>query len=494
MGHNNAANPAWLREMPTVERVTAEIKGDSEIDTFARRSGAFNHLSTIIARMALLQNRDEKRLTADEKRLVGIYAGASIEAWKPVRAAIGTIPPGEQRNRMNNYATDAELRMEVLEKFFSADFRALYAKADVVYAKDLEEFRQRQKVREATRAQTQAQPSGGGATDAGTLEMRRCVAGGRGIRECFAEMMGNQLSGVNPNLATKQPPPGLRLSGKYRGNGLDFEFANRSEGVSRSEYFRVPVKCGNPLGGFTGYTLTNTGTSIVLKLATSPPVEFVMQPNGSWKGPGVVVIDGVKIIGHGPEEQVTRTVADYGKPIYMDRTGGQLLPGDTRGYFSGFETRTETVTVRPPITAPVKVPCDFTGLELTGPATDVTSIGQGFGFQEIPPGLRMVGTYTGAGGLSIKFHPESATTICGESEWTDKYSVVATGKEILISLQNGKSPYKLVLRPDGTLVPTASGAVTVAGRVMTGMNGAQPIYAPTPPVSCQLTALSPRMP
>jgi hypothetical protein len=438
-------------------------------------------------------------LTADEKRLVGIYVSASLEAWKPVRAAIGTIPPGEQRNRMNNYAMDAELRMEVLEKFFSGDFRALYAKADAVYAKDLEQFRQRQRVREATRAQTQAQikvGGGSGATDPGTLAMRRCVASGRGVRECFAEMMGQQLSGVNPNRATKQPPPGLRLSGKYRVSqfGLSFEFANRSEGVSRSEYVQVPVKCGNPLGSWTGYTLTNTGTSIVLKLATSPPVEFVMQPNGSWKGPGVVIIDGVKIIGHGPEEQVTRTVADYGKPIYTDRTGGQLLPGDTRGYFSGFETRTETVTVRPPITAPVKVPCDFTGLELVEPASDVTSVRQGFGFQEIPPGLRMVGTYTGAHGFSIKFHPESATTICGESEWTDKYSIVATGKEILISLQNGKSPYKLVLRPDGTLVPTAAGAVTVAGRVMTGMNGAQPTYAPTPPVSCKLTTLSPRIP
>jgi hypothetical protein len=106
----------------------------------------------------------------------------------------------------------------------------------------------------------------------------------------------------------------------------------------------------------------------------------------------------------------------------------------------------------------------------------------------------MVGTYTGAGGLSIKFHPESATTICGGSEWTDKYSVVATGNEILISLQNGKSPYQMVLRPDGSLAPSAPGSVTVAGRVMTGMNGAQPTYTPTPPVSCKLTTLSPRIP
>ena len=292
-------NPAWLREMPTVERVTTEIKGDSDIDTFAKRSGAFNHLSRIIARMALLQNRDENRLTADEQRLIGIYAAASVEAWKPVRAVIGTIPPGEQRNRMNNYAADAELRIEVLEKFFSADFRALYAKADTVYAQDLEAFRQRQKVREATRAQTQAQqPMGGGsgATDQGTLAMRRCAAGGRGIAECFAEMLAQQLPGFVPADPQKRQPAGLRLTGKFRGDaGLYFEFPNSSTDVSKSSSVVLPETCGNPVHRSTPYSILLSGGSIVLKLETSPPVQFTLQRNMEWIGPGRVVIDGEKI-------------------------------------------------------------------------------------------------------------------------------------------------------------------------------------------------------
>jgi hypothetical protein len=55
----------------------------------------------------------------------------------------------------------------------------------------------------------------------------------------------------------------------------------------------------------------------------------------------------------------------------------------------------------------------------------------------------MVGEYKGSGGLTINFHPESATTVCGETEWTDKYAVVSTGKGVLIKLQNGRNPFAM---------------------------------------------------
>lgn len=129
---------------------------------------------------------------------------------------------------------------------------------------------------------------------------------------------------------------------------------------------------------------------------------------------------------------------------------------------------------------------------LTGAASDRSTIGQATGLVRIPPGLRIGGAYIGAGGFSINFHPSSATVNCGEVAWSDEYKVEPTGREILVRLKNGASPFVMVQREDGSLVPTAAGLITIAGREMVGMNGAQPVYRPQT-ARCELEPLRPKM-
>jgi hypothetical protein len=81
-----------------------------------------------------------------------------------------------------------------------------------------------------------------------------------------------------------------------------------------------------------------------------------------------------------------------------------------------------------------------------------------------PPGLRMDGKYAGANGLSVTFHPESATVACGAAERALPYYVQRTAAQTLLKIQDTTSPITLQLKPDGSLF--GEGMVQVNGRTI----------------------------
>jgi hypothetical protein len=85
---------------------------------------------------------------------------------------------------------------------------------------------------------------------------------------------------------------------------------------------------------------------------------------------------------------------------------------------------------------------------------------------EVPPGLRLAGTYAGQSGLRIEFREDLATVECGEAHVAEPYVVQDAGGQISVKIQNGATPFMLSLQPNGTLA--GSGAIDVAGRVVTG--------------------------
>src|ERR1041385_5140277 len=71
-GASQTTNPAYLAEMPSVDRVKAEIKGSDPIDTSARQMAAFTRLQDIIKVLAgprFIANE----FTPDEQRFIGRY-------------------------------------------------------------------------------------------------------------------------------------------------------------------------------------------------------------------------------------------------------------------------------------------------------------------------------------------------------------------------------------------------------------------------------------
>lgn len=75
------------------------------------------------------------------------------------------------------------------------------------------------------------------------------------------------------------------------------------------------------------------------------------------------------------------------------------------------------------------------------------------------PGLRMNGSYAGATGFSLNFHPESVTAGCGDVE--------RAGSRTMLVIRNNLNPISHQLMLDGS--STGEGSVQVNGRVITGI-------------------------
>jgi hypothetical protein len=95
--------------------------------------------------------------------------------------------------------------------------------------------------------------------------------------------------------------------------------------------------------------------------------------------------------------------------------------------------------------------------------------------QPAPPGLRLAGMYASQTGPRIEFREDSATVECGEAHVAEPYVVQDANGQISIRIQNGAAPFALSLQPNGTLV--GSGAIDVAGRVVTGSTANALTYA-----------------
>jgi hypothetical protein len=86
--------------------------------------------------------------------------------------------------------------------------------------------------------------------------------------------------------------------------------------------------------------------------------------------------------------------------------------------------------------------------------------------KNVAPGLRMNGSYVGATGFSLNFHPESVTAGCGDAERALEYSVQRAGSRTTLVIKDNPNPISLQLMPDGSI--TGEGSVQVNGRVITG--------------------------
>jgi hypothetical protein len=112
---NRSLNPAYLGEMPSVDRVLLEIKGADPQETAARQMGAFIQLGRMIADMS----GGRRDLTPDEQTIRRGYQAA--------RAAIQSKLPEQNLDRaLRGYDTSRGFQEELFNRFFSPAFRAQY--------------------------------------------------------------------------------------------------------------------------------------------------------------------------------------------------------------------------------------------------------------------------------------------------------------------------------------------------------------------------------
>lgn len=116
-----ATNPPYLAEFPTVQRVRAELKGSNSMDTAARQMGAFWQFGQVIKKLA--GARYYRGATPDENRLIGQY-GMAYGAIQQYYASYPDRPKWYQMHAF--YETDDAFLDQLLQQFFSPEFRAGY--------------------------------------------------------------------------------------------------------------------------------------------------------------------------------------------------------------------------------------------------------------------------------------------------------------------------------------------------------------------------------
>lgn len=130
-----AAEPAHLAEMPSVERVQAEVRGVSSIDTLALQAATFDALQQILWVRSEKPGAfaDPTQFSAGEFAWVERYGAASQAIY-----ATPGIDSTELQGAGMRYMATPRFQDQVVERFFSpawqADYAAAHARFMAAYA------------------------------------------------------------------------------------------------------------------------------------------------------------------------------------------------------------------------------------------------------------------------------------------------------------------------------------------------------------------------
>jgi len=431
--------------MPIPEKVLREIKGKDEENAIERQMGAFKHLIEILESMAYgLEHRSlqfANKVTPDENRIRDIYGKAFADLWYKAK----------NRDGWTNYVHDGDLWAEMHAKLFSKAFNDLYRQADKNSAAIYEQRRKESAgVVMGEAAENEVKPGS-------TAEMRKCVESGRSMRVCFAEVSNNgmeQITGFNLNLPI---PPGPRMTGDYgTAQGLRLIF----------QPHQVSMVCQGVLEA-RDYTVELADSQTLVKLENEgTPITLTLRPDGKLSGTGPVKVSGHVVTGSRVEN--VQTYGPSGEIIYGQRQVINVAPKTVNCSLGLFNVIGST-PLPPNLGNPFEyLGTIFSGMNVMAKGGDTkAALKEMLGIDKAPaPGIRLNGVYASATGLSLAFHPESVTLVCGDAEQAVEYSVQRSTNQILLRLIGSNGPVDLIRKPNGSF--TGTGNIQVNGRRVVG--------------------------
>ena len=282
-----------------------------------------------------------------------------------------------------------------------------------------------------------------------------CV--GKGFTTGLLDMTGIDLSALRGPAKV-----GLRMTGLYKGAG-DFRlvFGDDTAGIGG---------CGKLVEEGHAYTITKKGNQLLIEVANQPKSFVVaLGPDGKLTGPGPTDIAGKVIVGYHRYWVEKRRVSD-----------NTIIPGsghEEQEPIYAPKTERCTIGVLPPAGSTSSAGSALVAvLKIVSGQQSDEEAGREAEKNATPPGPRMLGQYSGQGGLRAEFNTDTVILDCGEAHVEQRYTVENTVNQVLVTVKNGATPFTVALQPDGTLA--GSGTVDVAGRVVTGSNANGIAYAP----------------
>ena len=458
------ASTGYTADLPSVERVKAEIHGSDPTDTLARQGAVFSFLSRYI--QDIKYNRTVRGpYTPDEQRLVGAY---NLAAYQISQDYSKSHTPEEAKafTRLQfQYQMNSDFYQDWSHRLIGPRAAAAYHNMEAeMGARQQAHIDSINRANQAAAARSNSAPSDSSGSarmlsdDPTAVKTRRCLelggdkttCVGKGLFTGFMDMFGMG----SLTASTSEPArSGVVLSGLYHNPNtlaaIDF-------GPDRAAI----QNCGKLVAEGHAYTIRKTPGSTEVIVANEPrPIVLTLRPDGALLGPGPVelkghIISGYHTVIHGAIGSCggpcpTSTVADYA-PAMARCTVAALAPP------------------RPNPSASAR-PRQSGILALASSTTDALS-------HPSEPGLRMTGRYRSSGGLLLEFNGQDVILDCGQAHVKAPYKVENRGSAFTVTIENSGGPFTLALAADNTL--RGSGSTAVNGRLVTGANGDQVLFRP----------------
>src|SRR6266568_4733156 len=467
-----AASSDYTNDLPSVDRVKAEIKGSDPTDTLARQLAVFTYLQSYIDRIKY--NRTVRgNFTPGETRARAAY---SLAAYHMSHDYAKTHTPAEAAafERLHGqYEMNGKFYDDWSKRLIGPQTAAAYKGAEASlaatgqahYEKEMQQYKQDSAAQQA--ADKQIFGTQGLSNDPTAVATRRCLELGGSNVGCMGKGFASgfkDLFGLDKILDSTTGPggAGVILVGLYK---------NPATTATLSFHGNVSLEgCGKLVLDSHKYTMNKRPGSLQVTVENEPhPFVLTMRPDGGFTGPGLIDVKGSIITGYHTE---TTTWA-HSDGSYAGTTSAQVAdyaPTTARCSIDSL------APPPPPKPAPASAqPADSPGMMglVTG-LTDMFSTGGG-AQDGGGGGLRMMGKY-GGGMLLLDFSGNSLVLDCGQAHVRAPYTVENAPNTFLVHVQNPGSPFSVALQPDNSLRGASS--TTVNGKLVTGMTGENITFAP----------------
>src|SRR5437763_8692897 len=470
----------YTNDLPSVERVKAEIKGSDPTDTLARQAAVFNYLVSYVDRIKYNRTVDGP-FTPGEQKMWGAYRLAAYQMSQDYAKSHTPAEAAAFERLHGQYEMNDVFYKDWSKRLIGPQSAAAYKGAEAGlaasgqkhYEQEMADYKRDSAAQQATDKQIYG--TQGLSIDPTAVATRRCLelggsnvgCLGKGFKSGLMDLIGfgekEQESFLGAGGA------GVVLSGIYK-NGA----------TTTSLAFNGPVSidgCGKLVSDPHQYTIDKRSGSVRITVENEPnPIVLTLRADGGLTGPGLVDVKGRIISGY---HTVTTTQMIDGYRASPDQCNGPCQTVSRVPDYSPAMARCVIGSLAmPPSPKPAPAgaqPADNSGmLGLITGLTDMMDPGGGASLVG-GGGLRMTGKYGGRT-LLLDFSGNSLVLDCGQAHVRATYTVENAPTTFLVHVQNPDSPFVLALQPDNSL--RGAGSTTVNGKLVTGMNGDDVAFAP----------------
>jgi hypothetical protein len=459
-----ATSSDYTNDLPSVERVKAEIKGSDPTDTLARQVAVFTYLQAYIDRIK--SNRDPHgAFTPGEAKMWNAYRNAAYYISQDY-AKTHTPAEAEAFERLHGrYEMDGPFREDWSKRLMGPQSASAYKNAQAGlaaagerrYQQEMEQYKKDRAAQQAADKQIFGTQSL--SDDPTAVATRRCLELGGSSVACVGKgLTAGMLDwiGFGDDARDALAGPGragVILKGLYKNSATVTTLNFDEDGVSIDG-------CGKLADDSHGYSIEKRSGLVRITIQNEPnPIVLTMRPDGGLSGPGLIDVKGRIIVGYFTSTHYENGVATgtTSTPDYRPAMGRCVIGS----------------LAKPP--NPKPVPPSTQSADDQSLLGTLTGMLGTFAPDAGEVGLRMTGKF-GGGNLLLNFSGNSLVLDCGQAHVRQLYTVENTSNALLIHVQNSGGPFTLALQPDNSLL--GSGSTTINGRLVTGMNGDNVTFAP----------------